>query len=71
MDMSYAVETSVSVEKSRAEIKDTSCRKCGSLQEPVPPTWRGIKFALTGYRCDKCGHVNNLKTRKPRKEKVK
>lgn len=50
-------------------MNDTNCRKCGALM-PEPPKIGGVlgaaKFTTTAYRCEKCGHWNDLKKRKPR-----
>ena len=48
---------------------DTDCRKCGAPMRQVAavprsdPFWKAV-FTVTGYRCDQCGHWNDLKRRK-------
>ncbi|MBS1170126.1 MAG: hypothetical protein H6R01_1044 [Burkholderiaceae bacterium] len=48
---------------------DTSCKKCKAAITP-PPKPKGtspiatMKMTITGYRCEKCGHWNDLKRRK-------
>ncbi len=49
---------------------DTSCRKCGAAM-PLPAPIRSGPFAgatmtITAYACEKCGHWNDLKRRKPK-----
>lgn len=44
---------------------DTDCRKCGAPMNLVATS----NFTITGYRCEKCDHWNNLDRRKPRKKK--
>lgn len=49
---------------------DTSCRKCGAEMPPVAKTkgsFGGFTFTTTAYRCQACGHWNDLKRRKPKK----
>ncbi len=49
---------------------DNACRKCNAPMTPVPPgngPFAALKFTVTGFRCDKCGHWNNLKSRGKRK----
>ena len=52
----------------------TECSKCG---EPMPSTPKGhglfahLEFTCTDYRCEKCGHWNDLKRRGKRKTKGK
>lgn len=56
-------------------MTDTSCRKCGAKMDdavmPVPqspgPLGR-LPFTITAYRCKKCGHWNDLKSRKANKK---
>jgi hypothetical protein len=62
---------------------DTDCRKCKSaMVTPRPPKSGEVPFPaialeaiyqvtvkVTGYRCLKCGHWNDLTRRKPRKAK--
>ncbi len=48
---------------------DTSCKKCGASQRELPPPNPAnpesyIPFTVTGYRCDKCDHWNDLSRRK-------
>ncbi len=50
---------------------DTSCRKCGAAPPVTPKKVIGLPFTLTGYRCKQCDHVNDLRNRKPRKERRK
>ncbi len=49
---------------------DTDCRKCGAEMPPVhhhaAGFLRAADFVTTAYRCSKCGHWNNLKSRKKR-----
>lgn len=59
-----------------SEQADTDCRKCGA---PMPPLKQSpnsgrlsglmdiAQMTITGYRCEKCDHWNNLKSRKSRK----
>jgi DNA-directed RNA polymerase subunit RPC12/RpoP len=47
---------------------NTNCSKCNAEMRTDKPIKSGI-FArmpalITGYRCSKCGHWNNLKRRK-------
>lgn len=51
----------------------TDCSKCKAPMTELPrSSGRSpvdiAKMTITGYRCAKCGHWNNLKRRKPRKE---
>ena len=48
---------------------DTDCRKCGAPMTPLRQRKTSIPImampmTITGYRCDKCGHWNDLKRRK-------
>lgn len=50
---------------------NTDCRKCGAAITPLRRTMATTpiesminNMTITGYRCDKCGHWNNLKRRK-------
>jgi hypothetical protein len=49
---------------------DTGCRKCGAAMPPIKPLahgpFAGFTMTITGYACEKCGHWNNLKRRKPK-----
>jgi cbb3-type cytochrome oxidase cytochrome c subunit len=51
---------------------DTSCRQCHALMPRAPQAPDRDRFAaavvLTEYRCDECGHWNDLKRRKGWKE---
>lgn len=52
-------------------ITDTDCRKCKAPMRSLEPhTVRGwlahAPMKITGYLCEKCGHWNNLKRRKPK-----
>lgn len=43
---------------------DTDCRKCGA-QMPVCNTKTPFgTMTITAWHCQKCGHYNNLKSRK-------
>jgi ribosomal protein L40E len=51
---------------------DTSCRKCGHTPKfsgklGGSGPFANCTFTVTAYLCEKCGHYNNLKRRKPRK----
>ena len=48
--------------RSMKDTADTDCRQC---KAPAPKPTDG--FALLGYACEKCGHYNNLKRRKPQR----
>lgn len=48
---------------------DTDCRKCGKPMKPVSlkpgmGVINQVKFTVTGFRCEYCGHWNDLKRRK-------
>lgn len=45
----------------------TDCTKCGTPMRPPKPftgIFAGATFVVTAFRCQKCGHYNNLKRRK-------
>lgn len=48
---------------------DTNCRKCNTPMN-APPDDKDVfgqfKLTITGFRCKKCGHWNDLKRRKPK-----
>lgn len=53
---------------SELPTKDPTCRKCGAtMPRPSDIEWADAGFTLTGFRCEKCGHWNNLKARKGRR----
>ena len=55
---------------SKMKEADTTCEKCGAQMPPVPKIDRfDSVFTVTGYRCEKCGHYNDLKSRKKNKSK--
>lgn len=48
---------------------NTNCSKCGAPMPPTPkPTVDSplnfARFIITAYRCEQCGHWNDLKRRK-------
>ena len=50
---------------------NTDCLKCKfPMPEPPKPSGRSaldlVKMTITGYRCENCGHWNDLKRRKPK-----
>jgi hypothetical protein len=58
----------LSARKSRGELLHTDCWGCGASMPDVPaaksdsPLDR-VSFTLTGFRCLRCGHFNDLKRR--------
>jgi len=49
--------------------QDTACSKCGARMPQFTPVKNAspinmMKMTITAYRCDTCGHWNNLKRRK-------
>lgn len=42
------------------------CKKCGAIMSELPKDRFSSAFTVTGFKCDKCGHWNNLKRRKKR-----
>lgn len=53
-------------------MNDTSCRKCKAPMTLFLPlecgVFAGKQFTVTGYRCEQCGHWNDLRRRKPNRE---
>lgn len=49
----------------------TDCRKCKAPMTQIAPNpgARGpfdtARMTITGYRCERCGHWNDIKRRKP------
>ncbi len=44
----------------------TDCRKCKAPMRSFTNLEGPFGMKISGYRCEKCGHWNNLKLRKPK-----
>lgn len=52
-------------------IFDSSCKKCRTAMKEGPRligAFANLPYTITGYRCDECGHWNDLKKRKGYKQ---